>query len=770
MAITSSGLVSGINVDQLVTQLIALEKKPVTLLESRQKDYELKIASLYDISTKLSTFKSALDVLNSREKFNTKTASVTKTSAGDDLLSVSASSAAAAGSYSIQVNQLAKANKEASQGWADQNTTGIASASGSFKFKVGSGGAITTISISTNTTLQGLRDAINSASSGVTASIINDGTGSNPYRLILTADDTGSSNSLYITQNDTNLDFTNKKVEAAYAYTTNSYTGTVQSNEGNNYTGTTNKTFLIEMVSGGAVGAATYKYSTDGGITWLGSGGAAYNGSNAATTTTDYTNQWIDGSASSNSVNENVKIQFSAGTLASGDKFSIDVFNPEMQSAQDAVIEIDNSTLTKSTNTITDVIQGVTLNLLKADASSALTLTVSSDTSGAKNSIKSFVDAYNTVNKFLNDQLSYDPETQKKNPLLGDPTLLEIRRKIANAVTGSIPGLTSGYTGLSQVGITSDSKTGKLSLNDSKLSSAISSDPDAVAKLFIGTASATNAAVSFLSKTSSTQPGTYSLYIATAPEKATLLGGQTISSSGITAQETLTFMYSNNYSESAPDYTTFSVTFNAGTTINSIVDNLNSTFATNNVRLSASNESGKVRVTSTDYGADIYFKTTSSTGNVAGQIGFNSDGSSYDAGINVAGSINNHAAEGIGNILTAKSGFEEEGLKISIESNLTGGFGTVTVSSGIADRLSASVATYTDTATGIFKSKTDSMDKTIDRIKSQIERIEDRLEDKEKRLRDQFVRLEALLAKYNTQSQYLTSQLANLPKIANNNK
>jgi flagellar hook-associated protein 2 len=144
-----------------------------------------------------------------------------------------------------------------------------------------------------------------------------------------------------------------------------------------------------------------------------------------------------------NSTNGRVKINFGlTGTLAVGDKFSVDVFNPEMQAAQDAVIKVGNSTMVKSSNTITDVIGGVTLNLTAADASSPATITVSGKSDAAESSIKDFVDAYNTMADFLNTQLSYDPNSQTAaSPLLGDPTLLEIRSKIARVVTGSIPGL-----------------------------------------------------------------------------------------------------------------------------------------------------------------------------------------------------------------------------------------------------------------------------------------------------------------------------------------
>ncbi|MFQ5455996.1 MAG: flagellar filament capping protein FliD [Nitrospirota bacterium] len=770
MGISSiTGLVSGMDYNSLVTQLMDIERKPINLLESKQNNYELKVADILSLTTKLSSFKSSLETLNSSEKFNIKTVSVTKTSNDTEVLSASSSSTAAAGSYSITVKQLATASKKASNGWADQNTTAIASGTGSFKFKVGSNGAVTTVSVTSSTTLQGLRDAINTADGGVTASIIDDGTGSNPYRLILTADTTGSSNAIFITQNDTSLDFANKKVEAAYAYTTNSYSGTAASNAGNNYTGTTNKTFLVEVVTGGtpASGTAKYKYSIDGGITWLGSSGATYSGSNGIAIAADDTLQYIDGSGSSNSTNEGVQIKFTGGTLTAGsspDKFTIDVFNPDMQTAKDAVVDIDNSTIVKSTNTITDIVQGVTINLIKADTSSSVTLTVSSDTSSAITNINDFVTSYNSAYKFLNDQLTYDSSTKKRGSLLGDPTVLEIRRRIADTITGTIPGLsTANYTNLSQIGITSDSTTGQLSVDETKLSSALSTDPDAVTKLFVGIAAPTNQAITFESKTSDTAAGTYSIEISTAPEQATLTGDNDLSSTGLGSNETLTFQYSSDNTSDTKTTTSFSVTLNSGDTINTIVNSLNSTFATKDVALSASNSSGKLKITSTDYGKDIWFKVTTGVGSST-QI-WSSSGSREDDGVDIVGSINGHKGSGDGNILTSASGFAENGLKISTTSNQTGLFGTITVSLGIADRLPSILDSYVDSSSGVLKSKESSMQNTIDNIKKDIGKIEKRLVDKEERLRQQFARLEVLLAKYKTQNQYLTNQLSNMSSL-----
>jgi flagellar hook-associated protein 2 len=765
--VSTSGLISGLNASDLVSQMIQIESRPATLLAIKQNDYELKIASVLSLSSKLSSYKTSINNLNYESTFNTKNASVTNTSSGEALLEVTASNTAAVGSYSINVNQLAAASKKASEGFVDKNSTAVASSTGSLSFKVGLSGAVTTIGVNDSTTLQGLRDKINTADAGVTASIINDGTGSNPYRLVLNADDAGSSNTLYITDNDTTLDFTNKQIEAGYSYTDNTYTGTLTSS--GTYTGTTNKSIIMQTVTEGASGVATYKYSIDGGITWLGYGGNTYDSSvgddtNGGAITTSTSAKDIDGTGTTN---EGVQATFSSGSdLSAGDKFSIDVFNPEMQEAKDAVIEIDNSTIVKSSNQITDAIPGITMDLLKADTSSTLTLSVSTSSSTAESNIEKFVESYNSLFEFINEQLSYDPDTEKSNPLFGDPTLLEIRRKIGDAISGVVSGLSNNsYTNLSQIGITSDYKTGELSIDNVKLSRALSSKPDDVAKLFIGTAEATNQAVTYEGMTSATQAGKYGISISAAPEQATLTGDNDLSSTGLTADETLIIKYSDNYTDTDSSTTAFSVTLAQDSTINSIVTTLNSTFATKDIALTASKTTdGELKITSDEYGEDIWFKVTTDQGAGSGQI-WTASGSNEDDGVDIAGSINNHVAIGKGNVLTASSGFPEEGLSISTTSNQTGGFGMIRVSRGMADILPSILDSYVNSDTGVLKSKESSLQDSIDDIADRLEEMERRIADKEERLLAEFTRLELVLARYDSLSQYLTSVLTALPTI-----
>ncbi|MEO5954704.1 MAG: flagellar filament capping protein FliD [Nitrospiraceae bacterium] len=771
MAISSTGLASGINYDQLIQQVQDAAQGPVKLLQARQATYQTEISAVLNVSTKLSTLLAVASSVNNSANFNTNTVTAGTTATGTSLLSATANSTAVKGNYAVSVKQLAQAAKLAVDGFVDQNSTAVASADGTFKFKVGNAGTEYTIAVSTSTTLQALRDSINATAGSVTATIINDGTGSNPYRLVLATNGGGASNSITITNNDTTLDFANKKVESAYAFSGNSFAGTITSNAGNNYTGSTNKTFLIQAVTGGAPGAGTYKYSIDGGLTYLGYGGAAYNGAAGAGTAgagivASAVATAIDGAGTTN---EGVQIDFGAtGTLAAGDRFSVDVFAPVFQAGQDAVVVVDGSTYTKSSNIVSDLIQGVTLNLQQADSSNGVIVAVSSNATSAVTKIKNFVTAYNDFNTFLNGQLNFDPSSQNAGPLLGDSAMRAIQRQLKDIVSGQIPGLTSGKSNLSQIGITSNSKTGALSIDETALSSAINADPDGVRRLFLGVGTPSNSAITFNGLTANTAAGRYGLNITSAPQKATLGGStdatfQDLSTTGLTSAEVLSFSYSGNYTDTIPATASFSVSLSAGLKINDIVSTLNSSFATQKVGLSASNDNGKLKITSKDYGADVRLTVVSDQAG-ATQTGIGAIGLTAQ-GADIAGSINDHSAIGRGNVLTSNSGFGENGLAISMDSASTGLFGTIDVTRGVGDRLVSSLATYTDPSVGILIAKSNGLQKNVDRLTSDITKLQARITASGDDFRAQLVRLETVLSKFHETSNYLTTQLANLPKI-----
>jgi flagellar hook-associated protein 2 len=490
-----SGLASGIDWTDIISQLMEIKRRPITRLEAQKSDYQSKVSVWQSINTSLLAFMTEADSLKTATNFLLKTA----TSSDEDILTATASSSAIAGTHTVKVNRLAQNHKLAAQGWDDTDTTGVYSGggSGTFTYSVGSGSPVS-ITVDSNTTLADFKDAINAAGGGLTASILNDGTPTSPYRLVLTADQPGEQNDITISDNDTDLNFSTNSIEDAYADPDNQWGGSVDSS--GTYTGTMNKTYLVEITTGGPRQQAMFKVSEDGGFTW---------GSDDFFSADNKVEIYDD----LNSTAQGAEIKFTgSGTFAVGDRFTIDVFNPTLEAAQDASIVVDNISMTKDTNTITDVIEGVTLNLLSADSSETVTVTVSNDTGGGKTAITDFVDAYNSAITLIDQQFQYDRSTDTAGTLMGDVTLRSIQQQLRSIISTSITGLTGDYVVLSQIGIRTGTD-GLLSIDDTELDQALADDFVGVSKIFVSDGRTTDGRFLYLSYSDKTQAGTYDIRI-----------------------------------------------------------------------------------------------------------------------------------------------------------------------------------------------------------------------------------------------------------------
>jgi len=191
--IQAPGIGSGLDVNNIVTQLMALERQPIDNLNTKQTTINAQISAYGSLKSKISDFQTAMAGLSSQSSFQVFNAK----SNNEDLFTATANSSAAAGSYSINVVELAVRDKIATQAYTDSNSVvgeGILSIStGANSFNLTVDG--------TNNTVLGLRDAINSAAdnTGVTATIVTDDLGAH---LILSSDETGTDNALKITATD----------------------------------------------------------------------------------------------------------------------------------------------------------------------------------------------------------------------------------------------------------------------------------------------------------------------------------------------------------------------------------------------------------------------------------------------------------------------------------------------------------------------------------------------------------------------------------------
>lgn len=164
-----------------------------------------------------------------------------------------------------------------------------------------------------------------------------------------------------------------------------------------------------------------------------------------------------------------------------------DLINPEqltqIVAAEDADIRIDGQTVTSSSNTITNPIDGVTLTVLKEDIGITKDLIIEVDNSAVTAAVNSFVGGYNTAIVAINELGSYDPKTGATGVLFGDSTLRLVVKSIRNNITEPVSGLTGTITSLVNLGITTDSK-GLLKLDAAKLESAIENNLEDIGSLF----------------------------------------------------------------------------------------------------------------------------------------------------------------------------------------------------------------------------------------------------------------------------------------------
>lgn len=155
-----------------------------------------------------------------------------------------------------------------------------------------------------------------------------------------------------------------------------------------------------------------------------------------------------------------------------------------LQSAQDATIKVDGLTVTRASNTITDVIDGVTINLLKTDPGVDKTLTVTRDADKIKEKITALVEKYNSVMTYIKENNKYDSKTKTKGSLYAESIASTVMEKLRSTFQSTISGLPDDMNQFFDVGISIDSK-GKLSVDSTKLADAISDNFDDVVNLFI---------------------------------------------------------------------------------------------------------------------------------------------------------------------------------------------------------------------------------------------------------------------------------------------
>jgi flagellar hook-associated protein 2 len=514
---------------------------------------------------------------------------------------------------------------------------------------------------SKNNTLQGIRDAINKASLGVTATIVSDGS-ANPYRLVLTSNKTGEHSTMKITAAGTGGGGADPAVAALLGYDP----GGVQSLQ-----------------------------------------------------------------------------QTSAG--------------------QSTKLSVNGIAVTSESNTVSEAIQGVTLNVSTLGSTS---VNVATDTSTVKTNVNNFVKAFNDLNASIRGVSSYNAATKTAGPLFGDSTLRNLQSSLRSQLNQGVTGLSGQLSSLSQAGITFQ-KDGTLAVDSSKLDKAIKDNLSDLSALFAVVGSATDGQVSFEGSTSATKPGEYAVRVTSLATQGSLTssaapGATTTITPGTKwkislDQQSDNILSSHTATVDIPggDYTPAQLAAVIQSAINGA-----SNFSANSLSASATIDgSGRLVVSSSKWGKQSNIEIDASAGFDPATL-FASPGPA--AGTDVAGTIGGEPATGSGQYLTAGTGSPAEGLKIKVSGgSVPADRGTVSFSQGYAYQLNNLANDYVGSK-GQISTRKDGLNQSIKDIDKERTRINTQLAMTEKRYRAQFTALDAAISSMNTTANFLAQQLARL--------
>lgn len=447
----------------------------------------------------------------------------------------------------------------------------------------------------------------------------------------------------------------------------------------------------------------------------------------------------------------------------------------ESQTAQDAILKLGTGStsfsITKNSNTITDLFEGVTINLVKADKTAPITISVATDTADVAGSVNKFLDALNKVNAFIEEQSFFDVDTGDTGALIGDPNVFTIRNRISSIVTSAVTTIVAGkIRSIGEIGVTINPETGNFLLDSSGFSGILNDTPDEVRDLFAALGNATDIDISVAAFSSDTKTSSltgYSVSITRAAARAEIIGAQNISG-GLAQDETLTIVSEN---------TTSVIALKSGASALSVVSDISSALlgvGIKNVIANFDSSTGKITLRTKEFGSDQTFKVTSSVASgTARSTGLGATTANTERiyiGVDVAGTINGESATGTGQILVGSTNnTNTDGLKlqvtVSASSLLAQGAnqGSVVVSRGIGAQMEEFLAFLTDeTQEGAIQSAISQSNGRIDDFKEAIEEANERAQREKERLVNEFAQLEQALGTLQTTSSFLTSQLKQL--------
>jgi flagellar hook-associated protein 2 len=734
-----SGLASGVQWRDMIDQIMQLEaSRRITPLTTRADALTERRDAWSTFNGLLSKFSDAAKVLRDGSAFGAFEVTTTKSpTTGNAVLSASASTAAGPGTYSVEVRSLA--TQEKLRGGAVADSGAALGYSGTFSVNG------VDVTVSDSDSLVAIRDRINAANSGtspsgVTASIVD--VGETEHYLTLTADATGANGvrltdaggvlgALGVSTGSTSQSFASdttplasllglSPVPAERVIVIDGKEISVNLQSDTLRTVLNKITAIPDPVEAGIVTGADGRYSLS-----------------------VHGDVWGKGD--------------DADTQAVLSALGFERAN-RITAGSDARVRIDGLDVVRSSNTITDTLQGVTLNLQSAEVGTTVNLTVGRDVDAVVKRVQELQGAYNALINFR------DQQTKSGGPLHADATLRSMIGSAKTALIAEIPGVAGAYSRVGAVGLALN-KTGTLDLDTEALRAALGSNFADVQALFGTRGTVSGEGLSFVSGTASTAAGDYTVEItraATSASQSYAFSGPYTDSGSNANTMTLTDAYTGKSG---------SVTLSDGDDVAAVAAKLQALFDAEGMTLTASTDGTNLTISGTKYGSAAEFTVAYSrvdggvttASELDSPIGF---ARGAYAGLDVQGSI--HAAgetpvtvTGTGRILTAPPGSQAEGLSVSYSGTapLTGSASYVLGASELVER---TISAFARSGDGAIAQNLSAIDTSLAALEQRQDDAQARLDRYEESLVRQYTAMEAALSQIQSQGSWLTAQIEGL--------
>lgn len=464
-----------------------------------------------------------------------------------------------------------------------------------------------------------------------------------------------------------------------------------------------------------------------------------------------------------------LSIALGEGELVADDSFILETRTPTVQRPQDAVLRLGAMDLgggieiTRPTNLIDDIMQGVELELLSTSEKPVI-ITVGEDIERAKETIKNFVDAYNTLNTTITEETKFDQATNTAAPLLSDRTVHNLQNEVANTTISAVPGLSQSTNMLFAIGLRIDDK-GTMSLDESKLDEKIRENFAEVGKVFRSNGDSENNLISFLGLSDKTKisPAGYEVNVTQIGKKGTFTGTRLPPTIQINSANNEIFVTADGRSSEViklreDRYTPQALARAIQTQIAE-----DRVLGKRLIRVIADDD--KLQFISGSYGVNSSIRVDPGKDKEIGSLGL-SNGEVVQ-GQDVKGTIDGLSAEGRGQLLIGKPNTAAEGLRLFVdltnENQLVEGVETkVVVTKGIGTQLDEKLKGYLDPAKGEVSRSTKDISEEIKNYESQISTLNKRVEAKREELIIKFAKLDSKMGRLKAQQNYIGQQLAAL--------